>query len=64
MPNFYPPYYNANYNGAVGMPQAQNLQYSAQPQYSQYQQPYSTMPNYQYQSGYANAVNNKNKYSK
>ena len=61
MPNFNYPYYNPNYNGAVGMPQSQNLQYSnaTQPQY-QYQQPYLAPGYNQYQTSYANAVNNKN----
>ena len=56
---------NFNYPYVPGygtsMPQAQNVQYSNQPQYSQYQQSYASMPSYaQPMQGYSNAVNNKN----
>lgn len=54
------PNYNYPYVPNYGIP-AQNVQYSNQPQYNQYQQSYAQMPSYgQPMANYANAVNNKN----
>lgn len=58
MPNYNYPYV-PNYNGIPQQTYPSNGTY-ANPQYGQYQQPY-TMPGYnQYQTSYSNAVNNKN----
>lgn len=58
MPNYNYPYVP---NYGTPMPQAQNVQYSNQPLYNQYQQSYAQMPSYsQPMQNYANAVNNKN----
>lgn len=57
MPNYNYPYI-PNYSG---IPTPTYPSTGTQPnQYGQYQQPYTTMPNYQYSNGYSNAVNNKN----
>lgn len=59
MPNYNYPYV-PNYSG-IPTPTYQSSSTSfTPPQYNQYQQSYNAMPNYQYQNGYANAVNNKN----
>lgn len=55
MPNYNYPYV-PNYSG---IPTPTYPSSGTQPQYTQWQQPYSTLPNYN-QNGYSNAVNNKN----